>query len=114
MSKKYALLVDYRYCTGCQSCEIACKNELGLATKDEPWGIKVLHFGPWELPDGKWEFDYFPLPTQLCDLCQARIEAGKKPACVHHCLAQCLEYGTVEEMALSMAEKDGKAYLIQP
>lgn len=114
MSKEYALLVDYRYCTGCQSCEVACKNEKMLSTEDEPWGMKVLHFGPWELKDGSWEFDYFPLPTQICDLCEDRINAGKKPACVHHCLAQCLSFGTVEEMSKEMAEKNGKAYIIQP
>lgn len=114
MSKKYALLIDYEYCTGCQSCMVACKNELGLSTEDEPWGIKVLQFGPWELNDGSWEFDYFPLPTNLCNLCIQRIERGEAPACVHHCLAQCMEYGTIEELAPRMAEMDGRAYIIQP
>ena len=46
---KYALLIDYEYCTGCHSCEIACRNELeigivaqaiqkdGFGTADAAW-----------------------------------------------------------------------------
>lgn len=27
---KNGLMIDYEYCTGCQSCELACKNEHGF------------------------------------------------------------------------------------
>ena len=27
---KYALIIDYKYCTGCHSCEMACKVEKNL------------------------------------------------------------------------------------
>ena len=41
MAKKgYGLLIDYEYCTGCYSCEVACKNELKLP--HGKWGIKLL------------------------------------------------------------------------
>ena len=33
------ILVSYDYCTGCHSCEVACKKELGLAKGE--FGIKV-------------------------------------------------------------------------
>ena len=26
---RYSLLVDYKYCTGCLSCEVACNQEYG-------------------------------------------------------------------------------------
>ena len=44
MSKDFALLVDYKYCSGCHSCEVACKNELGLPVGK--FGIRVLENKP--------------------------------------------------------------------
>ena len=43
MSKK-ALLINYKYCSGCHSCEIACRNHLqcGLGK----WGIKLTEIQP--------------------------------------------------------------------
>ena len=45
MSKEmYGLLIDYEYCSGCQSCEVTCKE-----THNYPvgkWGIRVLDDGP--------------------------------------------------------------------
>ncbi len=32
-----------------------------------------------------------PTPTTLCDLCAERVQKGKLPSCVHHCLAAGLE-----------------------
>ena len=29
MAEKYGLLIDYTWCTGCHSCEMACKVEHG-------------------------------------------------------------------------------------
>jgi anaerobic dimethyl sulfoxide reductase subunit B (iron-sulfur subunit) len=36
---KYGLLFDINYCTGCQACTVACKQENGYDA--EYWGIKV-------------------------------------------------------------------------
>ena len=103
---QYGLLIDNEYCTGCHSCEVACKNEHDLPLGQ--WGIKVLELGPWQLADGKkWEYRYIPVPTSYCDLCADRTAAGSKPTCVHHCLASAMEYGTLEELAVKM-EKKGK------
>ncbi|HCF70666.1 MAG TPA: oxidoreductase, partial [Syntrophomonas sp.] len=33
------LLIDYEYCTGCHSCEVACKKELELPKGK--FGIKL-------------------------------------------------------------------------
>ena len=64
--KKHALIIDYKYCTGCHSCEIACRNEKQIKSQDE-WGIKVTELGPEEL-GGKWYWNYVPVPSSLCDL----------------------------------------------
>lgn len=106
MSKEaYGLLIDYEYCSGCQSCEVTCKE-----THNYPvgkWGIRVLEEGPWEIEDGTGVFDYnyVPVPTDLCDLCVARTSKGREPACVHHCLANVITYGPIVELAEKMCEK---------
>ena len=39
------------------------------------------------------------------------MKAGKKPTCVHHCLAACMEYGTLEDLAKSASEKGRKVVI---
>jgi len=108
-----ALLINYEYCTGCHSCEVACKNELELP--EGKWGIKLVEIGPWELEPATWEWDYIPVPTDLCNLCAPRVAEGKKPSCVHHCLAQVMEFGTVEEMSKrAVALKGTKSTIFIP
>ena len=83
---KNALFIDYEYCTGCHSCEIACRNELSLPI--DGFGIKVLEDNPRTNPDGKWHWDYIAYPTELCDMCEKRVGEGKLPACVQRCQGQ--------------------------
>lgn len=106
------LLIDYEFCTGCHACEMACKVEKGL--KEGEFGIKLAEIGPWKLGDDKkWEWDFLPMPTQRCDLCQDRIDAGKVPACVHHCQSLVMEYGAVEDLAKKMTKPRIVLFTIQ-
>lgn len=100
---KYGLLIDYNYCTGCHGCEVACKQEHGLPKGQH--GIQVFQMGPWQASDGKWVLDYVPVPTDLCDLCAKRVSTGRIPTCAHHCQANCIEYGPVEELASKAAAR---------
>lgn len=102
-NKQYGLFIDYEYCTGCHTCEMACKVEHNLPKGK--WGIKVQAVGPYEIAPGKWDFRYVPVPTALCDLCAERVDEGRWPTCVHHCQASVMEYGTIEELSKRM---DGK------
>ena len=99
----YGLLIDYEFCTGCQSCEVACKEEHRIPVGQ--WGIHLLDDGPWECSDGKFNWNKIPVPTDLCDLCAGRVAAGKEPTCVHHCQAFCMRFGTIEELAAELAGK---------
>lgn len=45
---QHALYLDFEYCTGCHSCELACRNELGLPV--DGFGIKVLEDRPRKTP----------------------------------------------------------------
>ena len=46
------LLVDYEWCSGCHTCEVACQIEHGYPT--DQWGIKVCEVGPWKYGEKKW------------------------------------------------------------
>ena len=107
-----ALMIDYEFCSGCHSCEVACKKHLDLEVGQ--YGIRVLQDGPRELPDGiKWEYNFIPYPTTLCDMCADRIAQGKDAACVHHCPTHAMAFGPVEEIAAKTAEK-GKRMMFVP
>ena len=109
---KLGLLVDYEYCTGCHSCEMACQHQLGLPS--DKWGIKMTEVEPFEYAERKWEWDYVPVPTNLCDMCEERVEKGLKPMCVQTCLAFCLDYGTPEELLKKLEEKGSKVAIFLP
>jgi Fe-S-cluster-containing dehydrogenase component len=106
---KNGLLIDYEYCTGCHTCEVACKQEHNYPA--DKWGIKVTEY-VLETFD-KLAIDYVPFPTDLCDLCVRKTKAGEKPACVKHCQAFCMYYGPVAELAKKM-EKKAKTALFVP
>ena len=99
------ILINYEYCTGCHSCEVACKKRLGLPEGE--FGIKLTETGPWEYAgepkgEGRWEWTWLPVLTKACDLCADRTEKGKMPMCVQHCQAWCLYHGEVGELARKM------------
>lgn len=107
----YGLLIDYEFCTGCQSCEVSCKEEHGYPVGK--WGIKVLEDGPWEIEEDHYNWNKIPTPTDLCDLCVDRTAKGREPICVHHCLADVMVYGPVDELVGRLAQK-GKQVLFVP
>lgn len=100
-STSKGLIIQYDFCTGCHSCEVACKKELGL--EKGVFGIKVMQYGPAKTTEaGKWDFFYLPALTDACNLCEDRVAMGKLPACVHNCQSKVMEYGDVEELAKKM------------
>ena len=101
--EKHGLLIDYRYCTGCHTCEVACKQRLHLPKGQ--WGIKLAEDRPWQIDEDTWEYKWVPVPTQLCDMCEDRIALGKLPSCVQHCCSHIIEYGTIDELAEKMKGK---------
>jgi Fe-S-cluster-containing dehydrogenase component len=104
MTKKpeYGLLIDYEYCTGCYTCQVACAQEYqwpaGMA------GIQVLEVVQ-NQPRNKTYLTYLPFPTELCILCAPRTKKGLQPTCVQHCMAGCMKYGRLEELAKELGKK---------
>ena len=107
----YGILADVNYCTGCEACVLACQQEHGFSEKE--FGIKIQKFGPWQIEEGKkhYQYDFLPYFTEWCDLCDKRCAKGKVPTCVQHCQAQCLEYGTIDELAKKI---DGPKKILFP
>lgn len=93
---KQVLAIDYEYCSGCHSCEIACQQEHGFSP--DQYGIKLTQIGPDQLTDKKWQYEFVPIPTDRCDRCVNRQSEGKLPSCVQHCQAGCLYVGALEEV----------------
>lgn len=91
------LLIDVEYCTGCEACILACQQEKGFSEKE--FGIKVLKIGPYKIAEKNYQYDFLPVLTAWCDLCEQRVASGKQPACVQHCQARVLEYGDTQELS---------------
>lgn len=108
--KQHGLLIDYEFCTGCHTCEMACKVEHKLSTGQ--WGIKIQQLGPYEIASRKWDFRYMPMPTALCDLCAERVDEGRWPTCVHHCQASVMEYGAVDDLVKRMTKSTMVLYSV--
>jgi Fe-S-cluster-containing dehydrogenase component len=103
----YAILIDYDYCTGCHSCEVACQQE-----HDYPVGTNGIMVREYEYEsNGRVRIDYLPFFTQHCDLCKARRtrERNELPACVKHCQSRCMEFGTTEELTTSLPDRASAA-----
>lgn len=99
----HAFLIDYEWCTGCHSCEVACQMFNGLPP--EQFGIKLNSVGPWPYGDGKWQFDNVPVITDQCNRCSQRTDEGLSPLCVQHCQAQCLKYGELDALLETAGQK---------
>jgi Fe-S-cluster-containing dehydrogenase component len=99
---RYGLLIDYEYCTGCYACQVACAQEYGWPAGMS--GMQVIEVVQ-ELPKDKAYLAYLPFPTELCTLCPARTKKGLEPACVKHCMAACMKYGKIEELAQELGKK---------
>ena len=105
---RIGMLINYDYCTGCHSCEVACRVEHGFA--DGQGGIIVNQIGPWEYETDCYQYTFIPTPTDQCDLCHVRAEKGKDPVCVHHCQAAVMQCGDID--SLLPAAGEGSRYVI--
>ena len=105
-----AIMIDYDYCTGCHTCEVACQQEHNHPAGQS--GIKVTEH---VLKTRKKPVAIvnLPFPTPLCVLCARRTNAGEEPSCVKHCPANCMRYGKLSELVEEM-EKRPNTVLFRP
>ena len=94
------LLIEYEYCTGCHSCEVACKQE-----NQYPVGKGGIKLNEIVTEGDRLRIDYLPFPTKYCDLCAKRVKTGEQPACVKACQAATIWYGNICDLAKIMENK---------
>lgn len=104
---KSAMIINYGYCVGCHTCEVACQKHLGIGPDE--YGIKIHEIGPDEVVEGTWQFDYLPVVTDRCDRCAERTAKGKLPICVQCCFTDVMAVGPVEEL---VGKIDGDKYVM--
>ena len=104
------IMIDYDYCTGCHTCEVACQQEHDFPAGKT--GIKV-HEHVMAGVNKPVLINNVPCPTDLCDLCARRVVEGEKPACVKHCQADVIRFGPIEDLAKEMIKRP-KTVLFRP
>lgn len=106
---KSGILIDYYYCTGCHSCEVACQQEHNFPA--DVFGITVTEYVLNKV--NGLSIDYVPFLTEQCNLCVHRTAKGEKPACVKHCQSACMYYGPLDQLREKM-EGGPKMVLYSP
>ena len=94
----YGLLINYEYCTGCHSCEVACQQEHEFPVGKYGVIVKEHIMETYE----RVTVNYLPWFTDMCDLCANRTAHDTLPACVKHCQARVMQYGKIEDLAKKM------------
>ena len=100
--EKKGLLIEYEYCTGCFTCQVACAQEYGWPAG--MGGIQVIKKVQ-QRPSGKPSLAFIPIPTELCTLCGHRTRKGLDPACVQHCMAKCMTHGPITQLIKQITRK---------
>ncbi len=100
---QYGMLIDYEYCTGCKTCETACKQEYKRPA-GQLTGVEVHEFIH-KLPSGKLYITNMPFFTKACIFCAPRVKQGLEPACAQHCMAKVLKFGKIEELQKHLPQK---------
>lgn len=100
------ILVDYEWCSGCHTCEMACAVEMTHDFPEGHCGVSIHEEGVYKIAPDKWIDINMPIFTDLCDLCAERMACGEaEPTCVKHCQAHVLKYGELGELMKDLAAK---------
>lgn len=79
MSQQYGFYIDTQRCTGCKTCELACKDFKNLSTDVHFRRIYEYSGGDWTEQDGAWQQNVFSYYLSIsCNHCD-------DPACVKVC-----------------------------
>lgn len=97
------ILVDYEWCSGCHTCEMACQVEFQFP--QDQGGVRLAEVGPYNVEGDKWVWIHMPIFTDQCNLCAQRLEKGKEPTCVKHCQAAIMKFGELKDLTKDLEAK---------
>ena len=106
--KPVGMLVLLDHCTGCYSCQTACR-EANRFSYDEKW-LEVVRRDP-VLVDGKLRMYHLLAPS--LDKCADCVGEDGTPLCVKACMGKCLFVAPVEKL-LPLLAKHEKCLLYTP
>jgi Fe-S-cluster-containing dehydrogenase component len=106
--KPVGMLLDAERCTGCYSCQSACR-ETNRVPFEEKW-LEVIRRKP-VMVDG--EPQLYHLLAPVLDKCAGCVERENPPLCERVCMASCLYVAPVEKL-LPLLKKKGKWVLYTP
>ncbi len=106
--KPVGMLLDAQRCTGCYSCQSACR-EANLVPFEEKW-LEVVRRKP-VIVDG--ELNLYHLLAPVLEKCAECVEHQTPPLCVRVCMASCLNVAPVEKL-LPLLKNKGKWVLYAP
>ena len=92
MREQKILLIDLDNCVRCHACEVACREEHGLAFEGGPRWCRIMTVGPRRLA-GKLHMDFVPVMCFHCD----------EPACISVCPSKAVRK---EEDGLVMVDEN--------
>ncbi|MGL4667033.1 MAG: DMSO/selenate family reductase complex B subunit [Saezia sp.] len=79
MNKQYGFMIDATRCTGCKTCQLACKDYKDLDVGRNFRRVYEYAGGGWKSENGSWEQNVFAYYTSIaCNHCE-------DPACVKVC-----------------------------
>jgi Fe-S-cluster-containing dehydrogenase component len=107
-AKPIGMLLDAERCTGCYSCQSACR-EVNQVPFDEKW-LEVVRRKPVKV-DG--DLTLYHLLAPVLEKCAECVKHENPPLCMRVCMASCLYVAPLEELLPKLKEK-GKWVLYAP
>ncbi|EDS2830988.1 4Fe-4S dicluster domain-containing protein [Salmonella enterica] len=137
MTTQYGFFIDSSRCTGCKTCELACKDYKDLTPDVSFRRIYEYAGGDWQeamhkrddgfvvvneevcigcrychmaCPYGAPQYNAAKGHMTKCDGCYDRVADGKKPICVESCPLRALDFGPIDELR----KKHGELAAVAP
>ena len=89
------VVIDHEACIGCGACVAACPYEMRSLVPETIEGyygeMGLCAFETARYPE------HVPNTAEKCDFCAARLDEGKKPACVAACPARARVFGDADD-----------------
>lgn len=91
---QYGFYFDAENCTGCHTCQVACKDAHDLPVGTNYRVVRTFTTGSGFAPS----IYHISMPVAGCDLCKGALGGYDHMACVASCPQRAIEYGDLDEL----------------